>query len=139
MTMIEIEAPATWDGVDAKLAELQQQLVIGTPGLAVMRAEVADIRADLAVLRAVERAQRGTPVVTRFLDSATGAPATPPVAVDPAPASNLPPPSPLATGREDMISSGYTGDMCDICGGVRMVRTGTCQTCQDCFAQTGCA
>lgn len=32
---------------------------------------------------------------------------------------------------------GFTGDICQDCGGVRMVRTGTCVTCQDCGSASG--
>lgn len=34
--------------------------------------------------------------------------------------------------------SGYTGDMCPNCQGVRMRRTGTCVTCEDCQHNEGC-
>lgn len=34
---------------------------------------------------------------------------------------------------------GYTGNICDACGGLRMVRTGVCETCQDCGASNGCS
>lgn len=30
------------------------------------------------------------------------------------------------------------GDVCHVCGGGRMVRTGTCRTCQDCGESGGC-
>ena len=34
--------------------------------------------------------------------------------------------------------TGYTGDACRECGSLRMVRTGTCTTCQSCGANEGC-
>ncbi|HJS31872.1 MAG TPA: vitamin B12-dependent ribonucleotide reductase [Alphaproteobacteria bacterium] len=34
---------------------------------------------------------------------------------------------------------GYTGDMCDSCGSMAMVRNGTCTKCLDCGATTGCS
>ena len=37
------------------------------------------------------------------------------------------------------MSSMYTGDTCTNCNGVRMRRTGTCSTCEDCGTTSGCA
>jgi hypothetical protein len=34
--------------------------------------------------------------------------------------------------------AGYTGDVCDTCGGARMVRAGTCTRCEDCGTSGGC-
>ena len=31
-----------------------------------------------------------------------------------------------------------TGGLCDVCGGASLVRTGSCVTCQDCGANSGC-
>lgn len=33
---------------------------------------------------------------------------------------------------------GYSGNVCESCGGLNMVRTGTCETCQDCGWNKGC-
>lgn len=35
--------------------------------------------------------------------------------------------------------AGYTGDLCDNCGGCRMRRSGTCQLCEDCGETSGCS
>jgi hypothetical protein len=70
---------------------------------------VALLRADVAGERISERA---------------AAPAAP-VARPPA-NGHAPPPG------------GYTGSMCGECGNFRMVRTGTCETCLDCYATGGC-
>ncbi len=137
MTTIEVEI-ATWEGIDARLATLQVEVrygVMAQQGKRIFE-ELAALRADLAALRAVERAQRGTPVVTRFLEPAEPAELT---SIRPEPTSNLPPPSPLTTGREQMIDRGFTGNFCPDCGSARMIRTGTCETCQDCGANTGCS
>jgi ribonucleoside-diphosphate reductase alpha chain len=37
------------------------------------------------------------------------------------------------------MASPYTGDMCTSCNGFRMVKSGTCSTCQDCSATSGCS
>tara|TARA_R110000765_G_scaffold425041_2_gene537093 strand:- start:683 stop:1015 length:333 start_codon:yes stop_codon:yes gene_type:complete len=37
------------------------------------------------------------------------------------------------------VQQGYTGEFCDQCFGVRMVKSGTCSTCQECGATTGCS
>ncbi len=37
-----------------------------------------------------------------------------------------------------MVESGYTGDVCSVCGSLRMRRTGTCSTCDDCGDNSGC-
>ncbi len=36
------------------------------------------------------------------------------------------------------VAAGFTGDSCDRCGSMNMVRTGSCQTCQDCGAAGSC-
>ena len=35
--------------------------------------------------------------------------------------------------------SGYTGDVCDTCGGARLRRNGSCLLCDDCGSTTGCS
>jgi len=39
----------------------------------------------------------------------------------------------------DKILSGYTGDVCDTCQGMRMRRNGVCLLCEDCGATSGCS
>lgn len=34
-------------------------------------------------------------------------------------------------------AQGFTGNICTGCGGTNMVRTGTCETCQNCFGTSG--
>ena len=34
--------------------------------------------------------------------------------------------------------NGYTGESCRSCGGIYVVRTGTCSTCRSCGETTGC-
>jgi hypothetical protein len=34
---------------------------------------------------------------------------------------------------------GYTGEMCNTCGGVRLRRNGPCLLCEDCGSTTGCS
>lgn len=34
---------------------------------------------------------------------------------------------------------GYSGDSCSTCGSLRMRRSGTCQTCEDCGSTSGCS
>lgn len=36
------------------------------------------------------------------------------------------------------IKQGYSGNVCGRCGGLRMKRTGTCVTCEDCGENEGC-
>ena len=33
---------------------------------------------------------------------------------------------------------GYTGDSCPSCGSLKMIRSGACQTCQECYSSSGC-
>lgn len=40
--------------------------------------------------------------------------------------------------RQVAESSGYSGDECDMCGSMRMRRTGVCLTCEDCGTSGGC-
>ncbi len=37
-----------------------------------------------------------------------------------------------------MVESGYTGDVCQACGGLRMRRNGACLVCDDCGNNSGC-
>ncbi len=136
MTTIEFEAP-TWDGVDARLAELQPVVRYGInreQGAKLIE-KLAAIRADLAVLRAVERAERGTPVVARFLEPVAPVASS---AATPSPPPQRPHPD-TATARETAITSGYTGDACPDCGQFMMVNNGTCLKCMSCGATTGCS
>jgi len=41
--------------------------------------------------------------------------------------------------RQDAKERGFTGDICDDCGGSQMVRNGTCLKCNECGATTGCS
>lgn len=36
------------------------------------------------------------------------------------------------------VEQGYTGDVCDTCGGFRMKRVGACLTCDNCGTSSGC-
>lgn len=49
--------------------------------------------------------------------------------------------SPSAAARREAAAArgaGYTGEACTICGSLRVVRTGTCSTCQSCGSTTSC-
>lgn len=50
---------------------------------------------------------------------------------------------PLTNGkpRPKMIAreAGYTGEICKVCQGMRMVRNGSCSKCEDCGETTGCS
>ena len=41
--------------------------------------------------------------------------------------------------RRSARELGFTGDICDECGGSKMVRNGTCLKCNDCGSTTGCS
>ena len=47
--------------------------------------------------------------------------------------------NPEAEMRQMARESGFTGDICDDCGGSQMVRNGTCLKCNSCGATTGCS
>ena len=40
-------------------------------------------------------------------------------------------------GSSRLIASGFTGDICQDCHGVAMIRTGTCLTCTSCGSTSG--
>lgn len=44
-----------------------------------------------------------------------------------------------AAGMLAAKASGYTGDTCSNCQGIRMTRNGGCQKCEDCGTTTGCS
>ena len=41
--------------------------------------------------------------------------------------------------RQAARERGFTGDICDDCGGSQMVRNGTCLKCNECGSTTGCS
>ena len=41
--------------------------------------------------------------------------------------------------RQAALERGFTGDICDDCGGSQMVRNGTCLKCNECGSTTGCS
>lgn len=45
----------------------------------------------------------------------------------------------LTHGEASGAVAGFTGDTCIHCQSLNMVRSGTCQTCQDCGETTGCS
>jgi len=58
------------------------------------------------------------------------------------PAAPVPGPTDLGAPKLNPAQAqqqGFTGDPCGQCGSMRMVRTGKCATCQDCFQTTGCS
>lgn len=48
-------------------------------------------------------------------------------------------PGPPQLDHATAKSMGFTGDACPRCGSMRMVHSGTCNTCQDCASTTGCS
>jgi hypothetical protein len=46
--------------------------------------------------------------------------------------------SPSGEAKARSVGMGFTGDTCSNCGSMRMVRTGTCSTCQECGTTSGC-
>jgi hypothetical protein len=47
-------------------------------------------------------------------------------------------PIPPAARHAAPAAPGYTGDVCDACGGARLRRGGTCLVCDDCGSTSGC-
>ena len=47
--------------------------------------------------------------------------------------------SPVAADVAGARMKGYTGDVCDICGSMTMVRNGTCLKCENCGNTSGCS
>lgn len=47
--------------------------------------------------------------------------------------------TPEPTEPTRVNGAGYTGDVCMTCGGVRMIRNGTCSVCCDCGNTSGCS
>lgn len=41
--------------------------------------------------------------------------------------------------KEQARQSGYTGDVCPSCFGIKMRRNGSCLICDDCHTTTGCS
>lgn len=56
----------------------------------------------------------------------------------PAPAVPPRPPAAILSAHELAREQGFTGDLCAHCGSDRMLRVGTCLTCQACGSTTGC-
>lgn len=56
----------------------------------------------------------------------------------PVPAVEFEPGPPKMT-RAQATSAGFTGNSCNECGSLQMVRNGTCEKCNSCGATTGCS
>lgn len=52
--------------------------------------------------------------------------------------TDTPPPFHIESLREAM-ERGFTGNICTMCGGSRMIRNGTCEVCTECGATSGCS
>jgi hypothetical protein len=65
-----------------------------------------------------------------------------PAKITPEPFQAVPVAKPQHNGRAPPLTSrdGFTGEMCPMpdCGSFRMVRTGTCSICLDCYTSGGC-
>lgn len=48
-------------------------------------------------------------------------------------------PGPPKMTRAQATSAGFTGNSCNECGSMQMVRNGTCEKCNSCGATTGCS
>jgi ribonucleoside-diphosphate reductase alpha chain len=48
-------------------------------------------------------------------------------------------PTATISARDASRAKGYTGDPCEECGALAMLRSGTCQRCDSCGATTGCS
>lgn len=44
-----------------------------------------------------------------------------------------------SNSRSTAKLGGYTGDICSICGSIRMRRNGTCLLCEECGSTSGCS
>lgn len=51
----------------------------------------------------------------------------------------LPPNVATTLTHAEAKASGYTGNVCDICGSVRMRVAGHCMVCEECGSTTGCS
>jgi len=116
-------APVGWDGLDAMLEAVQRE----HPATAGM---IVEIRGELAGMRYLlgtepespEHKQRQT-----VRDALAFEPSTAHAAFA------------VVTQVTDMRRYGFTGSFCPDCGGTHMVRAGTCESCSDCGATTGCS
>ena len=41
--------------------------------------------------------------------------------------------------KDEAMSLGYTGEMCETCGSMRVKRNGSCTVCEDCGSTSGCS
>lgn len=69
------------------------------------------------------------------------APVAPPKPLEPphVAATELAAPIAPKLTREQATEAGFTGNSCDECGSLQMVRNGTCEKCNSCGATTGCS
>lgn len=113
--------PLGWEAIDSLLKDVQ----VAHPGAAI---EVGEIRGHLAALRYIV----GLPI---WISDQQERELTVAAAEDLVSAPSRKRPLPVV----DMRSLGFTGSFCPDCGGSHMVRSGTCEKCQDCGATTGCS
>jgi len=110
------ELELRWRSMDEFLSDLQNRLTH-------IRGELAVVKHLAASVVAVGSSSQPTPV----------APTSPALTTVDAPS-----PAPAVPAHAP-ISQGFTGNMCAICGGSHMVRSGTCELCMDCGSTTGCS
>lgn len=144
-----INAP-DWDNIDNRLNAIQGALIAypETGGLTQrLRSDLTGIRGDLAALRYFENPVTVTnvPAEAPPLVVAAEAPAPAPlpsVTMTNSTVTEAPTPAvltPEAQATAAHRASGFTGNVCDQCGGVHMIRSGTCELCNDCGSTTGCS
>ena len=118
MTTLTVAVPS-WEDVDARLAAIQGEVRWGTLAAQgeTLVAVLAEVRGDLAVLRALAGVAQRTEhrVSTPTVAGSTPAPST------------------------TAVAHGFTGDPCGDCGQLMLVPNGTCFKCMGCGATTGCS
>ncbi len=115
-----------WDDMDSRLATMQEMLHDGSTASAqaAVRISLGSLRGDLAALRHF----------AGLKDTPPPAPKAAPNTYDGPLVDNLP----KIETRASQVA-GFTGNICDQCGGTHMIRSGTCELCQDCGTTTGCS
>jgi hypothetical protein len=101
---------------------------------------------EAGIRRQVERLaklERGHPEPPQGTTEALGASSLNPMTpfrapIPPEEAHVLKAEAPLMTQGEMARTAGYTGDVCTVCHGFRLKRTGSCVTCEDCGSNAGC-
>lgn len=128
-----------WEAIDGLLEAVQDDFPLAAPALGLIRGELAAMRYVLGVplIEAGDAnpAMAETPGGRRDIGTVPKQQQSVRDALVFAPSTQ----HAMRAVVTDARLYGFTGNMCQDCGGVHMIRSGTCEKCTDCGSTSGCS